>query len=328
MNLGFTSGKVRKTAPSKKWTEREIEQKIKDFDKRIEDSKEREGDVEVRDCVLEKAEWIKDEARDFVLAERIFREAYDQSGGASKKMEILFEIILMNLEKYDLDALKKDVTTCKQLVEDGADWDKRNKLKIFEGVYCMLIRDFKTASNLLLSSVATFTCTELLAYNDFIFYAVVMGLLMSDRKTIKKEIIHSPDVLSVIRDIPHLKQFAESLYSCDYRKFFQSFVHIIDRISTDIYMKDHVQFYAKEMRLVAYRQYLEAFKSVTIENMSQAFGISNEFLDVELSNFIYIGKLNCKIDKVSGVIESNRSNSKVALFNETIKKGDALLNRV
>ena len=103
---------------------------------------------------------------------------------------------------------------------------------------------------------------------------------------------------------------------------------MLDRVKSDIYLRDHVNYYAKEMRLVAYRQYLEAFKSVTIDNMAQAFGISNDFLDVELSNFIYIGKLNCKIDKVSGVIESNRSNSKVALFNETIKKGDALLNRV
>ena len=243
-------------------------------------------------------------------------------------MEILFEIILMNLEKNDLDALKKDVATCKQLVDDGADWDKKNKLKIFEGVYCMLIRDFKKASELLLSSIATFTCVELLDYKEFIFYAVVMGLLTQDRRRIKKDIIHSPDVLSVIRDIPHLKQFAESFYSCEYKKFFQSFVHILERIKGDQYLCDHVNYYAKEMRLVAYKQYLEAFKSVTIENMATAFGIRNEFLDTELSNFIYMGRLNCKIDKVSGVIESNRSNRKVMLFNETIKKGDALLNRV
>ena len=41
----------------------------------------------------------------------------------------------------------------------------------------MLIRDFKKASELLLSSIATFTCVELLDYKEFIFYAVVMGLL-------------------------------------------------------------------------------------------------------------------------------------------------------
>ena len=66
-----------------------------------------------------------------------------------------------------------------------------------------------------------------------------------------------------------------------------------------------MNYYAREMRLVAYRQYLEAFKSVTVQNMASSFGVSIDFLDGELSQFIYVGKLNCKIDKVSGVIESN-----------------------
>jgi 26S proteasome regulatory subunit N7 len=36
--------------------------------------------------------------------------------------------------------------------------------------------------------------------------------------------------------------------------------------------------------------------------MAKSFGVSSDFIDKELSNFIYIGKINCKIDKVSGVI--------------------------
>ncbi len=82
------------------------------------------------------------------------------------------------------------------------------------------------------------------------------------------------------------------------------------------------------MRLVAYRQYLESFKSVTIDNMARAFGVTQEFLDAELSNFIYNGKISCKIDKVQGGIESNRPNRKQELFTETVRQGDALLNRV
>lgn len=62
--------------------------------------------------------------------------------------------------------------------------------------------------------------------------------------------------------------------------------------------------------------------------MARAFGITNDFLDTELSNFIYSGRINCKIDKVSGVIESNRPNKKQELFTETVRQGDALLNRV
>lgn len=120
---------------------------------------------------------MKHEARDYPEAEKVFREAYAKSGGASKKMEILFEILLMNIEKFDIDAVKKDVTLCKQLVEEGADWDKKNKLKIFEGVYCMLIRDLQRAATLLMSSIATFTCVELMSYRDFVFYTVVTALV-------------------------------------------------------------------------------------------------------------------------------------------------------
>lgn len=120
---------------------------------------------------------MKDEAQDYPEAEKFFREAYDLSGGPSRKMEILFEILLMNLEKYDMDAIKKDVHTCKQLVDQGADWDKKNKLKIFEGVYCLLVRDFAKAAELFLGSIATFTCVELMDYKTCIFYAVTIGLV-------------------------------------------------------------------------------------------------------------------------------------------------------
>jgi len=62
--------------------------------------------------------------------------------------------------------------------------------------------------------------------------------------------------------------------------------------------------------------------------MAQAFGVSVDFLDKELSTFIFLGKINCKIDKVSGVIESNRANKKASKFQACVKQGDHLLNRV
>lgn len=168
-------------------------------------------------------------------------------------MEILFEILLMNIDKLDVDAIKKDVHQCKLLVDDGADWDKKNKLKIYEGVYCMLVRDLKTAADLFVSSIATFTATELLDYIDFVFYAVVTAMVSMDRKTLRKEVVHSPDILAVIRDIPFLRQFLESFYHCDYKTFFMTFVEITDAIKRDRYLQTHANYYIKEMRLVAYK---------------------------------------------------------------------------
>jgi 26S proteasome regulatory subunit N7 len=48
----------------------------------------------------------------------------------------------------------------------------------------------------------------------------------------------------------------------------------------------------------------------------------------ELARFIYLGRLNCRIDAVGGVIETIRPDTKNAQYHNTIKHGDLLLNRV
>jgi 26S proteasome regulatory subunit N7 len=228
MDIQFLGETKKKRDPSKKWSEGEIAAELKKLDDKIEDCRQNQGDIEVRDAILEKAEFLSFEAKDYVESEKVFREAYQMTGGASRKMEILFEILLMNIEKEDIPVIKKDIAECHKLVEDGADWDKKNKLKIFEGVYCMMIRDFKKASDLFVSSIATFTAVEVMSFTDFVFYAVILGLLTQDRKVIKNEIIHSPDILAVNRDIPHLKEFSESFYNCEYRTFFKEFIEICE----------------------------------------------------------------------------------------------------
>jgi len=82
------------------------------------------------------------------------------------------------------------------------------------------------------------------------------------------------------------------------------------------------------MKVIAYTQMLESYRSVQIESMANAFGVTMEFLDKELSRFIASGRLHCKIDKVGGVVETNRTDSKNSQYQATIKSGDHLLNRI
>ena len=68
--------------------------------------------------------------------------------------------------------------------------------------------------------------------------------------------------------------------------------------------------------------------SVTLSSMASSFGVTVEFLDRELSRFIAANRLNCKIDKVGGIVETNRPDKKNTQYQATIKQGDALLNRI
>jgi len=94
------------------------------------------------------------------------------------------------------------------------------------------------------------------------------------------------------------------------------------------YCHEHVYYFAREMRVRAYKQYLQSYRSVQLKSMASSFGVSTEFIDRELSRFISIGKLDCKIDAVGGIIETIRPDTKNAHYHNTIKQGDLLLNRI
>jgi 26S proteasome regulatory subunit N7 len=62
--------------------------------------------------------------------------------------------------------------------------------------------------------------------------------------------------------------------------------------------------------------------------MASAFGVSPDFMDGELSQFIASGRLNCKIDRVAGVLETTRPDVKSAHYASVLKAGDLLLGRI
>jgi 26S proteasome regulatory subunit N7 len=119
-----------------------------------------------------------------------------------------------------------------------------------------------------------------------------------------------------------------SLYECDYKGFFTAMVNLDQRICTDRYMSLHKDWFFREARVLAYVQFLESYKSVTLSSMAKSFGVSAGFIDKELAHFISSGRINAKIDKVAGVIETCRLNETNAKYQSVIKQGDLLLNRV
>ncbi|KAK9009252.1 hypothetical protein V6N11_035795 [Hibiscus sabdariffa] len=99
-------------------------------------------------------------------------------------------------------------------------------------------------------------------------------------------VVDAPEILTVIGKIPHLSEFLNSLYNCQYKSFFLAFAGLTEQIKLDRYLHPHFRFYMREVRTVVYSQFLESYKSVTIEAMAKAFGVSVEFIDLELSRFI------------------------------------------
>ncbi|KAH9604507.1 hypothetical protein KSS87_014618 [Heliosperma pusillum] len=306
---------------------RSIDDELKKLDEKIADAEENLGESEVREAHLAKSLfYIRIGDKEKALDQLKLTETKTVAVG--QKMDLVFYTLQLGLFDMDFDLISKSIDRAKDLFEEGGDWERKNRLKVYEGLYCMSTRDFKKAASLFLDSISTFTTYELFPYDTFIFYTVLTSIISLDRVSLKQKVVDAPEILTVIGKIPNLSEFMNSLYDCQYKSFFSAFAGLAEQIKFDRYLHRHFRYYMREVRTVVYSQFLESYKSVTVEAMAKAFGVTVEFIDLELSRFIAAGKLHCKIDKVAGVLETNRPDAKNALYQATIKQGDFLLNRI
>lgn len=78
---------------------------------------------------------------------------------------------------------------CKRrLIEEGGDWDRLNRLKVYRAINLLNSRQFKKAGELLVDSLSTFTASELIDYNDFVGLAVIVNVLVQKRVDLKKKV--------------------------------------------------------------------------------------------------------------------------------------------
>jgi len=241
---------------------------------------------------------------------------------------LFFHLIRIGLFYMDHDVITRNIEKAKILIDEGGDWDRRNRLKVYQGAYSMSIRDFKTASDLFQDTISTFTSYELMDYVEFVKYTVILGMIALPRNELREKIIKGAEIQEVLHSQPLLNAFVTSLYECKYSQFYVTLAQIEQLLKDDRLLNPHYRFYIREMRVKAYTQLLESYSSLTLTYMAKSFGVTDEFIDKELHRFIAAGRLHCKIDKVSGVVETNRPDNKNGQYQATIKQGDLLLNRI
>ena len=305
----------------------DYKKKISDLEKKMEEDVDGIEELDKATYIFEIGKIYKEQK---MMPEAIekFKETISKTQSFNTKVDALFEICHIGLLEKDLDILKEYLQKIKDLLKEGGDWEKKNRLKVYEGLYLIFIRNFKKAGKNFLEALMTFTSYELFDFKTFVFYTAVINIISVDRKTLKEKIIDNSDVLSCINDIAHLQKFLNTFYDGQYAEFFKELYYIIQVIKKDFYLSKHYNYYINEIRVKVYSQFLQSYKTVTMENMATVFGVSINFIDRELSNFISQGRINAKIDKVSGIIECNHNEQNIDLYQATIRDSDILISKI
>jgi 26S proteasome regulatory subunit N7 len=94
--------------------------------------------------------------------------------------------------------VKKTVDRASALVESGGDWDRRNRLKSYQGLHLLTVRSYSLAAPLLLDSLSTFTSYELCNYSSLVVYAVLAGAVSLKRVDFKAKVVDAPEIRAIL----------------------------------------------------------------------------------------------------------------------------------
>jgi 26S proteasome regulatory subunit N7 len=115
---------------------------------------------------------------------------------------------------------------------------------------------------------------------SFISLTLICSTLTSSRTELQK-VLKSPEVQSTLAEIPEpVGQLASSLCESQYDKFFRALARVEEEeIRTSRLLNSHRRWFVREMRVKAYAQLLESYKSLTLESLARAFGVSPDWID-------------------------------------------------
>lgn len=284
---------------------------------------------------------IGDRAEAFKLADSKFQ---DKTNPKSHRIDAVFTLFrIAYFHGCDIQAMTSAIEKATELIEgiSGGDWSARNKLKAYEGIYCLAIRQYCRAADLFVDVVPTFESYELADFGTIIRYTVLACMMALPRYSLRKKLLHHGVMAQALHSPPYhsLRAYFTSLYDGQYCEFLSCLAAVEVDMKRDPLLHPHYRHYAQEMRLRAYQQILEAYRSLSLKYMAASFGVSVEFIEKEVARFAAAGRLPCKIDAVAGNVVTTRHISEPGdtrgvtldrgtLYQTTVKRGDVFLNRL
>lgn len=362
------------------------EKELEAIQKEEDEATEKAGETEIQAAKGKRAEcYTRIGDKDKAIA--AYEAVFEKTGILGTKIDIVLAIIRIGLFFGDKVLVKKTVERAGTLVESGGDWDRRNRLKAYQGLHLLTVRSHAQAAPLLLDSLSTFTSYELCNYSALVVYAVLAGSVSLKRVDFKSKVVDAPEIKAIMGDgeeklsalsgqmsagpaagdeemadvsgssatlattavnlttigqshpgqqdsevaidFSPLAKLVSSLYIGDYKTFFLALGEVEESfLSNDRYLYEHKGWFVREMRLRGYQQLLQSYRVVGLTSMANDFGVSVDFLDKDLAKFIAADRIPCTIDRVKGIIETNRPDDKNKQYADVVKQGDQLITKL
>lgn len=135
-----------------------FEEELQKFEEAIKNAEENYGDTEVREAIMNKADFFLRNGDDD-KAIKTYMQAYEKTVGVSKRLEIYMILLQIYFRKNNLEEIKTHIAKSKVLLEEGGDWENKNKLKVATNKFRSM-RDSTTLSPETSSRALSYSWTQ------------------------------------------------------------------------------------------------------------------------------------------------------------------------
>lgn len=112
---------------------------FKKIDEKLAIAEEKGSDIEIRDVLIEKAElYLK--AGDNDNFHLYYLKAIQKTALSQKKLEFYLIIVNSYFRLRNYNKLVEYLNICKTLNEEVGDWEKKNKINLYEGLLLLIRR--------------------------------------------------------------------------------------------------------------------------------------------------------------------------------------------
>lgn len=298
----------------------EISKKFDEFEK------EKEENVDNEPILLEiskkKCEFYA-QIFDIENFEKLANEIIEKDNSSTLQLNILMCKIRIALILENRASLIQNIEQAKFVFENSSDWECKNKLKAYFGLFYLIKAEFEKAAEYFCDSIASFNAHELFSFEKLSLYFVFSSLISFDRNKLKKYVINNSEV----RKSKEFIELPECLFNCEYSQLFRKLIKFIDYCENDCFLSPFKEHFCKEMKIKGYYQLLLCYQSLHLDKMAQYFNVETDHIEEDLRNFIVEKKLNCTIDRIDGVVRMGM-NGKAEDLETLMKTGEKVLRDI
>ncbi len=264
------------------------------------------------------------------IAEEHEKEA-EKRETISQKFDSEIDSADERLKAGDFEQFRKHIDSAETILNKGLDYERKNKLKVYQAVDAMTRRDFAKATDLFINQLETFNGAKLCSFDQMVRYCCICGVYSLAREDLKR-LVASPEIIAVTDERDTMAgQFMNTLYECEYARFVTQLEYFAEWMRHDPYLSRHATHYLHSVRQKAMRQFLVSYDNVNVSRMAGVFGVPDDVMERTISKYIAKGGIEARVDGLRGVVATRFRDERAKTYQEMLRAGDDIaehLNKV